>query len=135
MPAGHLLRHHLGEASELLDDHQAADLDFDPPPEILQALAERTGIDLGEVRMTTIAGWVPWLADTLDPYDGQEASTLRPAGLGAPGPGRGRRQLGPALGALDTGARQGMADRVPGLSERARPTRTGAPACSPRCLS
>jgi hypothetical protein len=30
-------------------------------------------IDLGLVRMTTIAGWVPWLAGTLEPYDGQEA--------------------------------------------------------------
>jgi hypothetical protein len=73
MPASHLLRHHLGDASELLDDPRSADLDFDPPPEILQALADRTGIDLGVMRMTTIAGWMPWLAGTLEPYDGQEA--------------------------------------------------------------
>jgi TniQ len=73
MPASHLLRRSLGEASLLLDDPQAVDLDFDPPPEILQALAEHTGIDPGELRMTTIAGWVPWLAGTLCPYDGQEA--------------------------------------------------------------
>ena len=73
MPASHLLRHHLGDASALLDRPEAGDLDFDPPPEILEALAGRTGIDLDVVRMTTIAGWVPWLADTLDPYDGQEA--------------------------------------------------------------
>ena len=66
MPASHLLRHHLGDASALLDRPAAGDLDFDPPAEILEALAERTGIDLGVVRMTTIAGWVPWLADTLD---------------------------------------------------------------------
>lgn len=73
MPASHLLRHHLGDASALLDRPAAGDLDFDPPAEILEALAGRTGIDLGVVRMTTIAGWVPWLADTLEPYDGQEA--------------------------------------------------------------
>jgi TniQ len=73
MPASHLLLHHLGEASVLLDRPEADDLDFDPPGEILEALAGRTGTELGVVRMTTIAGWVPWLADTLDPYDGQEA--------------------------------------------------------------
>jgi hypothetical protein len=73
MTPGYMLRHSLGEASGLLDDPRADDLDFDPPAGILQALAERTGIDLGVVRLTTIAGWVPWLADTLDPCDGQEA--------------------------------------------------------------
>jgi len=73
MTAGQMLRHNLGEASALLDDPRAADLDFDPPAAILQALAERTGADPGELRMTTIAGWVPWLADTLDPCVGQEA--------------------------------------------------------------
>jgi hypothetical protein len=73
MPASPLLRHHLGDASALLDRPEAGDLDFDPPAEILRALAGRTGTDLGVVQMTTIAGWVPWLADTLEPYDGQEA--------------------------------------------------------------
>ncbi len=73
MTPGYLLRHSLGEASGLLDDPRADDLNFDPPAGILQALAERTGIDLGVVRLTTIAGWVPWLADTLDPTEGQEA--------------------------------------------------------------
>ena len=56
MSAGQMLRHNLGEASALLDDPRAADLDFDPPAVILQALAERTGTELGELRMTTIAG-------------------------------------------------------------------------------
>ena len=56
MTSGYLLRHSLGEASALLDDPRAADLDFDPPAGILQALAERTGTDLGVVRQTTIAG-------------------------------------------------------------------------------
>lgn len=73
MTSSYLLRHGLGEASALLDGPQAGDLDFDPPAGILRALAERTGTDLGVVRLTTIAGWVPWLAGTLDPYDGQEA--------------------------------------------------------------
>ncbi len=73
MTPGYLLRHCLGEASALLDDPRADDLDFDPPAGILQALAERTGTDPGVARLTTVAGWVPWLADTLDPCDGQEA--------------------------------------------------------------
>jgi hypothetical protein len=73
MTPGYLLRHGLGEASALLDDHRAGDLDFDPPAGILRALAERTGADPGVVRLTTIAGWVPWLAGSLDPDDGQEA--------------------------------------------------------------
>ncbi len=63
----------LGEEQALLDDPRAADLDFDPPPAILRALAARTGADLGVVRMTTIAGWAPWLAGTLDPAAGQDA--------------------------------------------------------------
>jgi hypothetical protein len=71
MKPGHLLRHCLGEASALMEDPRADDLDFDPPAGILQALAERTGVDPGVVRLTTIAGWVPWLADTLDPTEGQ----------------------------------------------------------------
>jgi TniQ len=73
MTAGYLLRHNLGEASALMDDPRSADLDFDPPAGILRTLAERTGTSLGVVRMMTLAGWVPWLADTLDPSDGQEA--------------------------------------------------------------
>ena len=73
MTAAYMLRHNLGEASALLDDPWATDLDFDPPGGILRALAQRTGTELGVVRLTTIAGWVPWLADILDPGDGQRA--------------------------------------------------------------
>jgi hypothetical protein len=68
-----LLRDALGEGQALLDDPRAADLDFDPPSGILRALAERAGADPGAVRMTTVAGWVPWLAGTLDPSAGQDA--------------------------------------------------------------
>lgn len=73
MPAAQLLRYNLGPAAALLNDPDADDLDFDPPAPILAALAELTGVELGELRLMTIAGWVPWLADTLDPYDGQDA--------------------------------------------------------------
>ena len=68
-----LLRHNLGPASALLEGRAFADLDWDPPVPVLEALAERTGTSLGELRMMTIAGWRPWLADSLDPADGPEA--------------------------------------------------------------
>jgi hypothetical protein len=64
-----LLRHNLGSASAQLTDSVLADLDFDPPALMLAALAERTGVELAELRMMTIAGWVPWLTDTLVALD------------------------------------------------------------------
>jgi len=72
LPARDLLRYNLGPASALLDDPAAADLDWDPPAAVLAALDERTGAGLGELRRMTIAGWVPWLLDTLED-GGQEA--------------------------------------------------------------
>jgi hypothetical protein len=39
----------------------------------LEALAERTGTEPGELRLMTVGGWVPWLADTLDASYGCEA--------------------------------------------------------------
>ncbi|MDQ2846331.1 MAG: TniQ family protein [Actinomycetota bacterium] len=45
----------------------ADDLDWDPPAVVLDALAERTGVDRNELRAMTVAGWVPWLLDTLEP--------------------------------------------------------------------
>ena len=65
LPVRDLLRHNLGQASALPDDPAAADLDWDPPAAVLAALAERTGAGLGELRRMTMAGWVPWLLDTL----------------------------------------------------------------------
>ena len=72
LPVRDLLRHDLGQASVLADDPAAADLDWDPPAAVLAALDERTGAGLGELRRMTIAGWVPWLLDTLED-GGQEA--------------------------------------------------------------
>jgi hypothetical protein len=74
LPPRDLLRHNLGPASALLDDPAAADLDWDPPAAVLAALDERTGAGLGKLRRMTIAGWVPWLLDTLDD-GGRERST------------------------------------------------------------
>ncbi len=73
LPARQLLRHNLGTASALLDDPAAADLDWDPPLALLEALAEGTGTEAGELRLMTVGGWVPWLVDTLDAGRGPEA--------------------------------------------------------------
>ncbi|MBV9857734.1 MAG: TniQ family protein [Streptosporangiaceae bacterium] len=136
MTPGYLLSHCLGGASALLDDPQADDLDFDPPAGILQALAEQTGTDFGAVRLTTIAGWVPWLADTLEwsPTTARRPSAPTSGSTRCSWP-RGRR------------ARTRSSTGCPGYrcassggptwwpARRVRPARTGAPACCPCCRS
>lgn len=72
LSAGDLLRHNLGSASFTLPGHGDLDLDWDPPRGILAALGERTGLQLQKLLPMTMAGWVPWLIDTLDPAAGQE---------------------------------------------------------------
>ena len=67
-----LLLHNLGPASALAGAAITADLDFDPPPAVLQAVADRTGTAVADLHMMTIAGWVPWLTESLDPADGQD---------------------------------------------------------------
>ena len=62
-----LLRHSLAAPGVDLADHHTCALDLDPPPWLLPALAERTGEPLGRLRQLTIAGWAPWLLDSLDP--------------------------------------------------------------------
>ncbi len=74
LSADDLLRHNLGSAcfTLLARDDLDLDLDWDPPHPILIAVGERTGLELHELRPMTMAGWVPWLMDTLDPQAGQE---------------------------------------------------------------
>jgi len=62
-----LLRHNLTAPGVDLPDHHTSALDLDPPPWLLPALTERTGVPVDRLRQMTIAGWVPWLLDTLDP--------------------------------------------------------------------
>lgn len=57
-----LLEHALGHR-ELSD----AELDLDPPRYLLDELAKRTGLDQHRVQAMTMAGWVPWLFDSLIP--------------------------------------------------------------------
>jgi len=66
-----LLTHNLGPASAQFD--RGADLDYQTPTIIVHALGARTGIEVGRLRRMTITGCVPWLADTLNPVDGQDA--------------------------------------------------------------
>lgn len=54
-----LLEHDLGHS--LVDD-----LDIAPPPSLLTALSQRSGIDLDRLRCMSLTGWVPWLLDSLD---------------------------------------------------------------------
>ncbi len=54
-----LLEHDLGH--DCLND-----LDSSPPETLLSLLAQRSGIELDRLRCMSLAGWVPWLFDSLD---------------------------------------------------------------------
>lgn len=59
MDVHELLAHDLGH--DRLDD-----LDTAPPLSLLMALAQRSGVELERLRGMSLAGWVPWLLDSLD---------------------------------------------------------------------
>lgn len=42
-------------------------LDLEAPSELISTLAERTGVPEKHVRRMTVAGWVPWILDSLQP--------------------------------------------------------------------
>lgn len=42
------------------------DLDIAPTAELLDAVARRSGVDLNRLRQMSLAGWTPWLQDSLD---------------------------------------------------------------------
>ncbi|MCW2133461.1 TniQ protein [Arthrobacter sp. VKM Ac-2550] len=60
-----LLEYGLGQR-ELSDP----ELDLNPPTDLLEELAKRTGLDQHRVNAMTMAGWVPWLFDSLIPAPG-----------------------------------------------------------------
>jgi TniQ len=70
-----LLQHNLGPASFEVGDRNAGGLDRDPPAAVLAALHDRTGVPRDQPRQMTIAGWVPWLLDSIDPADDPSAFT------------------------------------------------------------
>ncbi|MGV9309831.1 MULTISPECIES: TniQ family protein [unclassified Nonomuraea] len=66
-----LLTYNLGAASAEFD--RGADLDYQVPAIIVHALAARTGVEVDRLRQMTVGGCVPWLADTLNSFDGPQA--------------------------------------------------------------
>lgn len=42
-------------------------LDLEAPPELISTLADRTGVPEQQLHRMTIAGWVPWILDSLQP--------------------------------------------------------------------
>jgi hypothetical protein len=51
---------------DLVDENpRLADLDYETPRRVLAALAERTGVELTRLTSMTLAGWAPWLFDSL----------------------------------------------------------------------
>lgn len=102
LPVKDLLTHNLG----LLDLTVPGDLDFDPPIAMLAALAERTGVELTQLQAMTLAGWEPWLFDTLylrqwdaqttfDTYIRQNTVLLAPGEAGTNQVSRWKRWGGP----------------------------------------
>jgi hypothetical protein len=76
-----LLEHGLGQ-----DPKIETDLDLDPPPGVLDALAKRTGVTLDRAVEMCLAGWTPWLLDSLQPQaDGFETYTRQLSVMLKPG--------------------------------------------------
>lgn len=59
MDVHELLAHDFGHG-------QLDDLDTAPPLPLLTALAQRSGVEFERLRGMSLAGWVPWLLDSLD---------------------------------------------------------------------
>lgn len=60
MGLSELLEHDLG-----YDAANGDDLDIDPPLALLDLIARRSGVDLNRLREMSLAGWTPWLQDSL----------------------------------------------------------------------
>ena len=62
------------------------DIDLAPPPGMIDILTIRTGVDPDRLRQMSVAGWVPWLLDDMQPSPEsfatytRQLSVLRPAG-------------------------------------------------------
>jgi hypothetical protein len=79
-----LLENNVGPASALARRAFDDDLDWNPPAELLDALAERTGTALGDLRMMTISGWVPCPVCATDPSHGTQLTATLPLMLSCP---------------------------------------------------
>jgi len=73
-----------------IDRNTRDDIDLDPPSDLVDTLAERSGLTLDRLRLMTVAGNVPWLLDDMDPHPdafgtyARQLSVLRPAGRHKP---------------------------------------------------
>lgn len=62
------------------------DIDLVPPTGMIDILTERTGVTAARLRQMSVAGWIPWLLDDMEPGpDGfatyvRQLSVLRPVG-------------------------------------------------------
>lgn len=65
-----LVKHGLGHDHDLdpaKHDTACDHLDSDPPEMLVLRLAQHTGVDPDRIREMTLAGWAPWLYDSLHP--------------------------------------------------------------------
>lgn len=60
MDLEHLLRYEWGQG-------QLLDIDILPPTGFLEIIAQRSGVELDRLHLMTMAGWVPWLLDSMAP--------------------------------------------------------------------
>lgn len=61
MGLSELLEHGLG-----YDPANGDDLDVAPPAAFLDTVSQRSGVDLNRLHQMSLAGWTPWLQDSLD---------------------------------------------------------------------
>lgn len=78
-----------------LGSFTTGELDYRPPPLLVQDLHEKTGVQPDGIRSMTLTGWVPWLFDTLEDAAPDAFDTyLQGSVILAPGEARDRR-VGP----------------------------------------
>ena len=68
-------------------------IDILPPPGLLEALAERSGVGLGTLRCMSLAGWTPWLFDSLESTSNGFADYVMPWSVLLPPGKRKTREL------------------------------------------
>jgi hypothetical protein len=59
---------------QLAQPYPAYQLDVDPPPAVLAALTDRTGVPVHRLQAMTLAGWVPCLTDELPPLSARHVA-------------------------------------------------------------
>ncbi len=68
-----LLHHGLGlhcDVGDVLHNKALPSVDIEAPHALIAGLAERTGVSADRIRAMTLAGWAPWLLDSVQPMAG-----------------------------------------------------------------